>query len=73
MFEHLRAGVARVLTGEPREPLFSVVAPPAEPAETGPNKVLEMPMPANPTSTAGEVPAPADHALASAAEGDAKR
>ena len=27
VFEHLRAGVARVLSGEPREPLFSVVAP----------------------------------------------
>ncbi len=31
VFERLRAGISRVLTGEPREPLFSVAAPPPEP------------------------------------------
>ena len=43
VFEHLRAGVARVLSGEPREPLFSVVAPAGESAEAATKKVLEMP------------------------------
>ena len=36
VFEKLRAGIARVLSGEPREPLFSVPRPKlvAGPAET---------------------------------------
>jgi hypothetical protein len=73
VFEHLRAGVARVLSGEPREPLFSVVAPPAEPSEIAGNKVLEMPAPAKrATSDLGESES-ADQALTSAVEGDANR
>jgi hypothetical protein len=74
VFEHLRAGVARVLSGEPREPLFSVVAPAAEPIEAASNnKVLEMPAPAKPTAPAPDESAPADHALTRAVEGDANR
>jgi hypothetical protein len=73
VFEHLRAGVARVLSGEPREPLFSVVAPPVELAEAATKKVLEMPAPAKPVAPASEEPAPAAQALPSAAVGDANR
>jgi len=73
VFEHLRAGVARVLSGEPREPLFSVVAPTAEPSDETANKVLEMPVPAKPAAPALDESAPADQALTSAVEGDANR
>jgi dTMP kinase len=43
--ERLKAGVVRVLSGEPREPLFSIPRPkePAEPAAEA--KVIEMPAP----------------------------
>ncbi len=84
VFERLRAGISRVLSGEPREPLFSVAAPPpeseaaggrsAEPAE----KAAEAPsapkasLPETP-GAAGEKPEPVPQALAKAAEGDAKR
>jgi hypothetical protein len=73
VFEHLRVGVARVLSGEPREPLFSVVPPPAEPSEAAVHKVLEMPVPAKLAAAALDETAPAVQALASAVEGDAKR
>jgi hypothetical protein len=73
VFEHLRAGVARVLSGEPREPLFSVATPTVEPAETATKKVLEMPAPAKPTTPASEEPAPTTQPLTKSAEGDATR
>ena len=71
VFEHLRAGVARVLSGEPREPLFSVVAPANEIPEGPAKKVLEMPAhPKSAPSSAGEA---GTHALTRGAEGDASR
>jgi hypothetical protein len=73
VFEHLRAGVARVLRGEPREPLFSVVAPPAEPVDAATHKVLEMPAPAKPSTTDQAESAAEDQALTIAVEGDASR
>jgi dTMP kinase len=57
VFEHLRKGITRVLAGETREPLFSAPRPAAE-RESG--KVVEM-------------PAPASHGLAKAAEGEPNR
>jgi dTMP kinase len=73
VFEHLRAGVARVLSGEPREPLFSVVTPVGEPAEAATKKVLEMPPTSKPSSLASEEPTSAAQALARAVEGDATK
>jgi dTMP kinase len=73
VFEHLRAGVSRVLSGEPREPLFSVPTPAGEPAEAATKKVLEMPAPAKPAAPASEEAAPAAQALTRAVEGDASR
>jgi dTMP kinase len=72
VFERLRAGVARVLSGEPREPLFSVAAPPAEPEEVGPAKLVEMPSPTTPAAAA-EITEPAAQPLANAAEGEATK
>ena len=71
VFEHLRAGVARVLSGEPREPLFSIPTPGGEALEAATKKVLEMPAPAKTAAPAAEEPAPAAQPLARAAEGDA--
>jgi len=73
VFGKLRQGVARVLSGEPREPLFSVTPSSAEPA-AAPGKVVEMPTPAKSTPAAEE-PAgePAPQALAKAADGDVTR
>jgi len=73
VFEHLRAGVARVLSGEPREPLFSVTTPAGEPPEAGSKKVLEMPAFAKPAAAVAEEPAAAAQPLTRAVEGDAKR
>jgi dTMP kinase len=72
VFERLRAGIARVLSGEAREPLFSVAAPPAELEEAGTAKVVEMPSPSKPEAAA-EKPEPAAQPLAKAAEGEATR
>ena len=52
VFSRLRAGVARVLSGEPREPLFPVAA--QEPPEGVAKKLLEMPKPAKPAAAAPE-------------------
>jgi hypothetical protein len=71
VFEHLRAGVARVLSGEPREPLFSIPTAGGESLEAATKKVLEMPAPAKPAAPAAEEPATAAQPLARAAEGDA--
>jgi hypothetical protein len=71
VFEHLRAGIARVLSGEPREPLFFVTSPAvAEAPEVPTKKVLEMPGPvkSGPSATDG-TPQP----LSKAAEGDPSR
>jgi dTMP kinase len=72
VFERLRAGIARVLSGEAREPLFSVAAPPAEPEEAATAKVVEMPPPSKPEAAA-EQPEPAAQPLAKAVEGEATR
>ncbi len=72
VFDRLRNGIGRVLSGEPREPLFSVPKPPAEPEEA-PAKVVEMPAPAKPVAAASEAEAPASQPLVKAADGDASR
>lgn len=43
VFERLKAGVARVLNGEPREPLFAVETPDLESVEASAGRILEMP------------------------------
>lgn len=72
VFGGLRDGIARVLTGEPREPLFAVQRPKVTAEETGASKVVEMP-------TAGKIlaatepdqePEDLPQALVKAAEGD---
>jgi hypothetical protein len=73
VFEHLRAGVARVLSGEPREPLFSVTTPSGEVPEAISKKVLEMPAPAKPAAPTSEESTPAVQGLARAVEGDTNR
>jgi hypothetical protein len=74
VFEHLRAGVARVLSGEPREPLFSVPNPPAEePLEAAAKRVLEMTAPTRPGASTPEEAPPADQPLARAVDGDATK
>jgi dTMP kinase len=49
VFESLKAGIARVLSGEPREPLFSIPKARGTAEETVESKVIEM---INPTKTA---------------------
>jgi hypothetical protein len=56
VFERLRAGIARVLSGEPREPLFAVPRP-KQTAEEAPKAeasaeatVIEMPTPSKVTA-----------------------
>jgi dTMP kinase len=39
VFERLRAGISRVLKGEPREPLFAVPAPEVAVADSGRSEV----------------------------------
>ena len=73
VFEHLRDGVARVLSGEPREPLFSVPIPSAEAPEAAVKKVVEMPAPPKPAALTVEESPPTAQALANAAEGEASR
>jgi hypothetical protein len=73
VFERLRAGVARVLSGEPREPLFSVPTPLPEAAEPVVKKALEMPAPAKPLPAAVEETPLRTQALAKAVEGEARR
>ena len=74
VFARLRDGIAHVLSGEPREPLFSVPKPPAEPEEApGPAKVVEMPAAAKPATSEGPAEAPAAQTLVKAADGDASR
>ncbi len=45
VFERLRDGIARVLSGEPREPLFSMVRSKEPSEESGGSKVVELPAP----------------------------
>jgi len=73
VFDRLRDGVARVLSGEPREPLFAISRPKEVVEEAVAANVVEMPqpsqLPAGPESAEGAVP----QALAKAAEGDEHR
>jgi dTMP kinase len=74
VFEELRTGVARVLSGEPREPLFSVGPPaPAEAPEAASKKVVEMLATLKSGASAESETQPVAQALAKAAEGDATR
>lgn len=75
VFEALRAGIFRVLSGEPREPLFSVARPEAVAGEAE-AKVAEM----SASKTASAAPEKRDgeeaavaHTLAKAAEGEDTR
>jgi len=45
VFERLKAGIARVLSGEPREPLFSIPKPSETPEAAAESKVIPMPVP----------------------------
>jgi dTMP kinase len=45
VFERLRDGIARVLSGEPREPLFSMVRSQEPPEQPPADKVVEFPAP----------------------------
>jgi len=73
VFERLRTGIARVLNGEPREPLFSLPTPPAEAPDLASRKVLEMPATGKPASLGREDAQPAAEILAKVAEGDSVR
>jgi dTMP kinase len=69
VFEHLRDGIARVLTGEPNEPLFSVSVPGEGEGAAG-RKVMEKPPPEKVSGggEAGEERQP--QVFVKAAEGD---
>jgi dTMP kinase len=74
VFERLRAGIARVLSGEPREPLFAVAAPAAEAEQATTAKVVEMPAASERAAAAEKTDQESvSQALAKAAEGDASR
>ncbi len=75
VFGRLRGGIARVLSGEPREPLFAGQWPrsPAGETQTEGKNVVEI-APANSPAGGGEKEEKAvPHALAKAAEGDETR
>ncbi len=70
VFEQLRAGIARVLTGEPREPLFSIPRAEAtpqeqEPQSAGPEKV--------PSTSEAREESNASQTLVKAADGNSTR
>jgi dTMP kinase len=75
VFDRLRAGIGRVLRGEPREPLFSVSIPTSQTEAPGTRNVVEMPSGNRTTQNAGdkEDMEVAPHPLAKAVEGDATR
>jgi len=73
VFERLRSGIARVLSGEPREPLFAVPTPPAERAEAPEPTPAETPALGEPAVGAEKQPESPLHALAKAADGDSSR
>jgi dTMP kinase len=68
VFELLRMGVARVLSGEPREPLFGMSTPPGEFPETAVLKAAESSTPVKPDDDAPEL-----QALTKTVDGDASR
>jgi dTMP kinase len=70
VFERLRAGVLRVLSGEPREPLFSIAAPPPEAEEAGQAKVVEMPLAGKPEPAPEPTDAPTDAGPATAEQAE---
>lgn len=72
VFGGLRDGIARVLTGEPREPLFAVQRPKVTAEETGASKVVEMPAAGKILAATEPDQEPEDlpQALVKAAEGD---
>lgn len=73
VFERLRAGIAHVLSGEPREPLFTVPRPKETVEGEVEVKVVEMP-PANKTAAGVETEEKSvPQAVAKAAEGDESR
>ncbi len=74
VFRHLRDGIARVLRGEPREPLFAVPCSTLRPDQGEQTKVVELPI-KEPTVAAesAEDEKPGRQALANAAGGEASR
>jgi hypothetical protein len=74
VFESLKAGITRVLSGEPREPLFSVTPPAVPPEEAAAPKVIEIPSAAKPAAVEKEAQESAPQALvAKAAEGEVSK
>lgn len=73
VFDRLRAGVAQVLSGEPREPLFSMEPAVLESAESSTKKVLEMPGAVKAASSLPEQPAAPAQSLARTADADPNR
>ena len=73
VFDHLREGIGRVLTGEPQEPIFNVRRPKAEEPEEA--RAVEPPRPvaADGLKPEGEGEKSVAQAVAKAAEGDESR
>jgi dTMP kinase len=72
VFEQLRDGIGRVLSGEPSEPLFAVPLP-KEAEETAATRVVEMPATDKASDGAEKAEGKAVQALAKAADGDERR
>jgi dTMP kinase len=72
VFERLRDGIARVLSGEPSEPLFSVHVPKEAEGAAGP-KVTDMPPPEKASEGVETGETKAAQVLAKAADGDDRR
>ncbi len=74
VFAILREGIAAVLGGEPREPLFSLPAPTERTKPSGESKVVELPSSKTKVDAGGaEDQRPAAQSLVKAAGGDATR
>ncbi len=74
VFQHLRGGIARVLRGEPREPLFAVPRSTLAADQRDESIVLELPTPKPSVAAEGaKEEKPASQALANAAGGEASR
>ncbi len=72
VFERLRDGIARVLSGEPNEPLFAV-SPSKEAEESAGAKVVEMPSAGKVSGGAEKAESKPVQAFAKAAEGDERK
>ena len=73
IFGRLREGIARVLSGEPREPLFAVTAPAVEAGQAPTANIIEMPSASTSEAAQKAQQESGSQALAKAAEGDANK